>query len=296
MYDKIYTCICGRTFETANSFNGHKSHCVKHQVTKHGSTEFYDSVQLKRSTKISQTLLQQSSEKRNSILQKWVSEKHTCEKCGKVMTNKYGSGRFCSQSCANSNKHSSETKKKIKNTIDTVVNSPTNRSIRYEKAKNTYLQSPVLCKVCGKVLPFELRSRKLCDDINCKKILWKQVGLKSAEVQSERRRSKNEILFCSLCEDSFNNVKHNEQLFNGWDADVIIEDIKYAILWNGPWHYVKITKAHSVEQVQTRDRIKTENIIKCGYTPYVVKDLGEFDPAFVNQAFETFLNEVNNLR
>jgi hypothetical protein len=61
------------------------------------------------------------------------------------------------------------------------------------------------------------------------------------------RRSKNEIKFCILCEQNFSNVEHNKPIFNGWDADIIIHDIKYAILWNGAWHYKKLNKKHSVE-------------------------------------------------
>lgn len=42
---------------------------------------------------------------------------YICEKCGKEVTNKYGSGRFCSKSCANSRTHSKETREKIKNSL-----------------------------------------------------------------------------------------------------------------------------------------------------------------------------------
>lgn len=42
---------------------------------------------------------------------------YICEKCGKEVHIKYGSGRFCSRSCANSKKHSEETKKKISESI-----------------------------------------------------------------------------------------------------------------------------------------------------------------------------------
>ena len=83
-----------------------------------------------------------------------------------------------------------------------------------------------------------------------------EIGRKSAEIQKETRRSKNEIYFFELCKTHFNNVLHNERIFNGWDADVIIEDFKIAILWNGPWHYRKIKSNHSVKQVQNRDKIK----------------------------------------
>lgn len=36
-----------------------------------------------------------------------------CEKCGKEIDGSFGSGRFCSRSCANSKRHSEETKKRI---------------------------------------------------------------------------------------------------------------------------------------------------------------------------------------
>jgi hypothetical protein len=107
--------------------------------------------------------------------------------------------------------------------------------------------------------------------------------------QAEERRSKNEKYFCELCEKKFNNVKHNEPIFNGWDADIIIEDNKYAILWNGIWHYQKVTKKHSLKQVQYRDKIKLKEILESGYTPYVIKDMGKYNKEFVEKEFEKFI-------
>ena len=43
---------------------------------------------------------------------------YICEKCGKLVTEKYGSGRFCSRECANSRSHSIEVKNKIKATLN----------------------------------------------------------------------------------------------------------------------------------------------------------------------------------
>lgn len=40
-------------------------------------------------------------------------EKFICENCGKEHNGSYGSGRFCSKSCANTRHHSKETKNKI---------------------------------------------------------------------------------------------------------------------------------------------------------------------------------------
>lgn len=114
-------------------------------------------------------------------------------------------------------------------------------------------------------------------------------GCKGIQHQGDLRRSKNEIEFCKLCEEYFNNVKHNECIFNGWDADIIIEDIKFAVLWNGPWHYKQITKSHSVKQTQNRDKIKIKEIKESGWTPYIIKDMGKANKDFVKEKFDEFL-------
>ena len=114
-------------------------------------------------------------------------------------------------------------------------------------------------------------------------------GCKGIQHQGDLRRSKNEIEFCKLCEEYFDNVKHNESIFNGWDADIIIEDIKFAVLWNGPWHYKQITKSHSVKQTQNRNKIKVKEIEECGWTPYIIKDMGKANKDFVKEKFNEFL-------
>ncbi len=102
-------------------------------------------------------------------------------------------------------------------------------------------------------------------------------------------RSKNEIYFAELCKAKFKNILTNKKMFNGWDADVIILDLKIAILWNGKWHYEKIMESHSLEQVQNRDRIKLKEIKRKDFIPYVIKDMGGFDKKFVEQEFQKFI-------
>ena len=63
-----------------------------------------------------------------------------------------------------------------------------------------------------------------------------------------------------LVKEKFPLTLSNVPMFNGWDADVIIPELKIAVLWNGNWHHKKITKKHSVLQVQNRDRIKIKEI------------------------------------
>ena len=118
--------------------------------------------------------------------------------------------------------------------------------------------------------------------------LASKMGKLSVISQSKTRRSKNEIYFAELCKQYFINVLENKALFNGWDADVILENEKIAILWNGKWHYEKITKKHSVKQVQNRDKIKIKEIKNLGYEPYIIKDMGKYNRKFVEQQFEIF--------
>lgn len=46
--EKTYTCVCGRVFNNPQAFNGHKSHCIKHNIEKYGSTEYLKSVETRR--------------------------------------------------------------------------------------------------------------------------------------------------------------------------------------------------------------------------------------------------------
>lgn len=133
------------------------------------------------------------------------------------------------------------------------------------------------CKFCKKIFETYNKNVKYCSR-SC-------IGKQSAKTQSLIRRSKNEILFAELCKKEFKNVRCNENIFNGWDADVILDDYKLAILWNGAWHYRKCNIKHSVLQVQNRDKIKINEIIKKGYNPYIIKDDGKFNEDFVNEQF-----------
>jgi len=153
------------------------------------------------------------------------------------------------------------------------------------------------CPICNSVMEYK-KWAKLRRSIRlkqtCRKCIvdsmksnghYTRMGRNSIKVQVESRRSKNEIYFSELCKKQFKTVLTNEPMFNDWDADVILPDYKLAILWNGKWHYEKITKKHSVKQVQNRDNIKIEEIKKMGYTPYIIKDMGKYNPKFVEEQF-----------
>lgn len=199
------------------------------------------------------------------------------------MTVFYGSGRFCSRSCANTRQHSEETKDKISKSVCDVHKREVYKGIykrafkgifKRDIAKNiiSYERNPNRCTQCGKALSYNIRFRKTCSD-ECLHTLRSELGKKLVALQN--LRSKNEIAFCQLCEQYFGkeNVLHNAVMFNGWDADIIIPDLKVAILWNGPWHYIEISKTQKLKQVQNRDRIKLREIINCRYRPYIIEDV-----------------------
>lgn len=206
-----------------------------------------------------------------------------CQKCGVSYTVKltehiYNTGkykRYCSRSCANGRVHTKDTKEKISKSCSKGVTMYTKIcpccSNRYEtkKPRQTY---------CGrhcqyKTLNTSEKSRK---------------GGR-ASINAQNRRSKNEIAFADLCKSHFDNVLLNEPVFNGWDADIIINDLKVAILWNGVWHYKKITEKHSISQIQNRDKIKLREIVNAGYVPYVIKDMGKYSIDKVNKEWSIFI-------
>lgn len=139
------------------------------------------------------------------------------------------------------------------------------------------------CKKCApkhKIVSDEVREK------------LRRAGKKSANIQREKRRSKNEILFSELISENFK-IVCNESMFNGWDADIIIPSKKIAILWNGNWHYKEI--CGQLKQVQNRDRIKYDEIVKAGYLPYIIVDFGKFSKNKCEKEYNRFVDFVNLL-
>lgn len=294
----MYNCVCGDCFDSAQKFNSHKRACEQHMFLKYGSLDRFNEIKDVSRENIEKARAvhsEQTKKHRQLKIDLWVSEKHTCERCGKIMTEKFGSGRFCSRACANTRNHSDATIEKIRQSTNKFYSSAldcvdgSSANYNHNVCCKEYLVNPNKCSVCGVILPYDRRSRKTCGDTNCLQLAFMRAGRNSAA--TVYKRSKNEIAFCSLCENYFGaeNVLHNEPIFNGWDADVILVDQKLAILWNGPWHYTKLTEKHSLEQVQNRDRIKINEIIACGYTPYVIKDLSKACSSKVQEEFDKLL-------
>ena len=157
MNDKIFKCECGKEFFAANRFNGHKSGCKEHHIAKYGSLAYYN-LRYKNSTaKSTATIRKKAKISAEEKLQRWISEHHTCEKCGKVMTEKYGSGRFCSRFCANSKPQKDETRALIGKTIKTLPSYLDGSLYTHFRSKDKVDENGQLktayCVVCGKELP-----------------------------------------------------------------------------------------------------------------------------------------------
>lgn len=158
-------------------------------------------------------------------------------------------------------------------------------------------KKPIICVFCKNEFIPKRSARKLCSLVCAHNLARTDEYIKGSMINGQKggkigasrqcKRSKNEIYFSELCATEFE-ITTNEPYFDGWDADVIIHSEKTAILWNGIWHYKQIVKTQSLNQVQSRDRIKITIIEKYGYIPYVIKDIGKYNKAFVEQEFEIF--------
>ena len=268
---------CGKEFDDIHKRVGHENVCKERPD--------YEEVIAKRKLGGKNAIILQN--KKRALPRK--TYQCVCEKCNKEFEITCTEPQYfcikhfyCSRSCANTRTHSEETKKKISDSLH-----------EYNHTEKKF------CLDCGAKLD------RRTDSGYCKKCYHKhrvysdetreklsKAGKKSAYVQQQTKRSKNEIGFCELCMNYFKNVRHNENMFNGWDADVILEDYKIAVLWNGPWHYKQISKTISLECIQNRDKIKVKEIKNCGYYPYIIKDLGKYNEKKITEEFDKFVKFI----
>lgn len=218
----------------------------------------------------------------------------SCLKCGKTFLNRRNA--YCSRSCANSRTYVEKFIKAVcvNCAKGITVNNRTNSKHYFcdnckPPLKKNLKNILKACQRCSKKIYSTKRSKiKFCD--NCRSLRRSEVA-RNNQVKI-LKRSKNEIYFYELCKSKYANVIHNTPMFNGWDADIILQDQKIAVLWNGKWHYQEVIKGHNrLAQIQNRDKIKIKEIISLGYTPYIIADTvkyGKENPSFVEAEFEKF--------
>ena len=166
----------------------------------------------------------------------WEAGQYRCEHCGKVMTKKFGAGRFCSKACANSHECTEDTRNKIKQSLITFYEDPEARLLQVRRGKTTselqaeyaeYLQTPRLCCICNKPIPYKERHRQTCSK-DCYKALAaenakknKLGGLteacgkysKKGRYKGTRCDSTYELIYLVYCELNNIAVKRNNKYF-----------------------------------------------------------------------------------
>lgn len=98
---KSLTCECGKVFTSSASLVGHYGHCKVHL-----GEDRYNKIRSEAAVKLREGHQKYVQEQRDikeqkdtQLLIKWLADEHKCEFCGKIMTSKYASGRFCDEQC-----------------------------------------------------------------------------------------------------------------------------------------------------------------------------------------------------
>ena len=198
---KEYICMCGREFDTKQQLGGHHSHCEIY-LTHTGRLHIRQNVDRSNGVKSSQTLKARYQKEKAEKLQAWIDSRPQCETCGKIMTEKFGTGRFCCKACANTRTHSEETKKKIAKSIQKLVlhdmsllyNQQRVGKIiqqqreRAERIRQRYDVNPKLCVICNRSIAYEHRNRKTC----CTECQYKLSGIISRN-SAQRKGGNNNV-------------------------------------------------------------------------------------------------------
>ena len=71
---KTYTCICGKTFDNPQKFNGHKQGCTEHIVSKYGSLDVYYKIKNREAKNNGKKISDTFRIKKEQDTQKWISE------------------------------------------------------------------------------------------------------------------------------------------------------------------------------------------------------------------------------
>lgn len=171
---KLFVCECGKEYTNSQGFNGHRAHCKVHLATL-GEDHVKQREQL--DMRALEGCKNYFKNQRTLKEQQWIDEQHTCEKCGKIMTEKFATGRFCSRSCANGRPKSEEERARIGKSSSVALKQYyaehprqpqyKNREEELLALKEEYYKNPNVCSVCGKVLEYEFRKNQTCKAKSC---------------------------------------------------------------------------------------------------------------------------------
>lgn len=284
MEEKIYTCECGKIFNNPQSFNGHKYHCRDHYIAKYGDDKKYNEMLLeaKRRGKLgSQKVALNKLIQKENLIKNWLSSTPKCEGCGKVITEKFGSGRFCCLKCAHKRTLSEESKQKISNTLKLAAlqKGQSETTSQIHKTRDKYINKKPRCFLCGKILSNKTKTG-LClncltnSDIgkNIKSQLGKDAYNKSINKHTSWMPRNIKPLTESICEDLltqngvlYTREKKEKHIKQNYSLDFYIEkkNIKIDLEIDGKQH----NYADRVELDKIRDNFLSDK----GYLIYRIK-------------------------
>lgn len=202
-----------------------------------------------------------------------IKKKKKKSKSGKI---------FCCRVCASKSNtfRSQETKNKI------------SKALLAKEAKKAKRLKINTCRVCHKEFP-SFNLRKICSE-DCRTIFRIDIGRKGGSRTStlpfhKRARGLNEKAFLEKLKLHFTDILTNKRMFDGWDADIIIPELKLAIHWNGIFHYKPVFGQELFDNVVKKDSLRYAAIEKEGYSNYIIEDLGSQDSRKVEEEYCKFL-------
>lgn len=204
---------------------------------------------------------------------------YKCEKCGKLVIEKYGSGRFCSRKCANSRIHTEEQKKHI-----------SEGNIRHlEKIGKIAIIKEKICPICGKKYYTKNTNNKTCSK-ECGHKYRVQKGI-SEETRKKlsnqvQKRIKNGTHtgwitrnIESYAEKFFKKVLENNSIKYEFNKPILKNDL--GIHENGCYFLdfalsnkidLEIDgKQHKIKERKEHDKVRDERLINNGWKVYRIE-------------------------
>lgn len=198
---------------------------------------------------------------------------YKCEKCGKLVTEKYGSGRFCSRSCANGRIHTEEQKKHISEGIIT-YNRKIGKPISFDEK---------ICPICGK--KYYTNNKTCSRECGQKQRIQNGVSEKTRQklsIQVQKRISNGTHIgwmtrnIESYAEKFFKKVLENNKIEYEFNKPILKNDL--GIQENGCYFLdfalpnkidLEIDgKQHKLKERQQHDQVRDERLIKNGWKVY----------------------------
>lgn len=164
--EKIYKCkYCGQEFDCKRKLKGH--------ITGKHKLEFCN---------ICGKYITISNYNKHIKSCEKIHKSYYCEKCGKLVIKKFGSGKFCSRKCANSRVQTLEQNKLRSIKLKSNPHGFTSLQYKIKRKQQLinkickYRENPNKCKICGKILDYNHKFNKVCSKTCLKLYLSNKTG------------------------------------------------------------------------------------------------------------------------